>query len=227
MRRAKRPGVKGSSPRVRGKPADLPEVRSQLRLIPACAGKTCPPPEDGHHHRAHPRVCGENVTVTIKENTGKGSSPRVRGKRPHSGSGTCTAGLIPACAGKTSLSPSPGTPSRAHPRVCGENPVWAVIGISWLGSSPRVRGKPERHEEAPAPAGLIPACAGKTALWTARSPSLKAHPRVCGENWSCRRILAPRRGSSPRVRGKHRAAQNRRPGQGLIPACAGKTRERL
>ena len=71
--------------------------------------------------------------------------------------------------------------------------------------------------------GLIPACAGKTCTSLQWAELPRAHPRVCGENFSAssRSMRAP--GSSPRVRGKplqsHAADRSRR----LIPACAGKT----
>ena len=70
---------------------------------------------------------------------------------------------------------------------------------------------------------LIPACAGKTSVETSAIASMKAHPRVCGENRRSEmfRWLTP--GSSPRVRGKLRAAKSVVNDAGLIPACAGKT----
>ena len=52
--------VKGSSPRVRGKPARLRGATKWTRLIPACAGKTPPSAPASTSSPAHPRVCGEN-----------------------------------------------------------------------------------------------------------------------------------------------------------------------
>ena len=70
-----------------------------------------------------------------------GSSPRVRGK-PRSYWGISDkAGLIPACAGKTSLVGVAGPGFGAHPRVCGENPGDRTEAATLEGSSPRVRGK--------------------------------------------------------------------------------------
>ena len=50
-------------------------------------------------------------------------------------------GLIPACAGKTSMRITSEAVTGAHPRVCGENT--RIVGASGMtsGSSPRVRGK--------------------------------------------------------------------------------------
>ena len=49
---------------------------------------------------------------------------------------------------------------RAHPRVCGENPM--VAGAGWVagGSSPRVRGKRLNLLDLRCVGRLIPACAG-------------------------------------------------------------------
>ena len=52
-----------------------------------------------------------------------------------------------------------------------------------------------------------------------------AHPRACGENNCGLAKPAPRRGSSPRMRGKLRSARAANKARGLIPAHAGKTRE--
>ena len=50
-----------------------------------------------------------------------------------------------------------------------------------------------------------------------------AHPRVCGENAMVCPISTSNRGSSPRVRGKRLGQEHVAGGEGLIPACAGKT----
>ena len=71
--------------------------------------------------------------------------------------------------------------------------------------------------------GLIPACAGKTAVRTNVSRVLRAHPRVCGENLTPPQLITPLAGSSPRVRGKRRQSNWNWSANRLIPACAGKT----
>ena len=152
---------------------------------------------------AHPRVCGENLTSRLKACSVLGSSPRVRGKRIHGESLHLVTGLIPACAGKTLSARNSCRPFRAHPRVCGENPIPDPGQISLAGSSPRVRGK--------------------LSVWGMWFFCMAAHPRVCGENFFTQLIDTRKNGSSPRVRGKPWP-----PGvvinlSRLIPACAGKT----
>ena len=153
----------GSSPRVRGKLRF--ERLSQLMpgLIPACAGKTMCIVILPFNRPAHPRVCGENVVVSTGSAWRFGSSPRVRGKHPRRPGRRRGRGLIPACAGKTSPTSPRGSPTSAHPRVCGENSRCAAARRGSSGSSPRVRGKHLIGELLSDSGRLIPACAGKTA----------------------------------------------------------------
>ena len=131
----------GSSPRVRGKHAPSCQEDARPGLIPACAGKT----DDVHgaldETRAHPRVCGENFEDRQPTSYMPGSSPRVRGKLKSVEVWHVAAGLIPACAGKTTPRHATPQPVSAHPRVCGENWCLKHAGELVPGSSPRVRGK--------------------------------------------------------------------------------------
>ena len=113
---------------------------------------------------------------------GNGSSPRVRGKQLARFSPTFSAGLIPACAGKTNSAHQWTPHIQAHPRVCGENKVRAVVVVGLFGSSPRVRGKLTVARPGLRILRLIPACAGKTLHATRGKARVRAHPRVCGEN---------------------------------------------
>ena len=194
----------GSSPRVRGKRVITALVPILTRLIPACAGKTafCSYPEG--LLRAHPRVCGENARKRVKTSYTPGSSPRVRGKRAAPRMRCDSAGLIPACAGKTEGTRSSRRNGRAHPRVCGENQLGRRGRGSIRGSSPRVRGKLLHNQCQGCGLRLIPACAGKTSLRGRNSNGTRAHPRVCGENSRVLKVEYSPEGSSPRVRGKRR-----------------------
>ena len=54
----------GSPPRMRGRPPSNGPNGPQWRLTPAYAGKTSSTAATGRKPRAHPRVCGEDGTVT-------------------------------------------------------------------------------------------------------------------------------------------------------------------
>ena len=193
---------RGSSPRVRGKRFARRLVRGLRRLIPACAGKTFPRGKQIRQTGAHPRVCGENPSWAAFVVVLGGSSPRVRGKRTDRSIREAEGGLIPACAGKTSLPRQVRHPVGAHPRVCGENFRRLLISLCRMGSSPRVRGKHALCILFPGLTGLIPACAGKTANFNVFGLHFRAHPRVCGENGKYAGSPVLKSGSSPRVRGK-------------------------
>ena len=192
-------------------------------LIPACAGKTPTSPLPTNGPPAHPRACGENPSKSPSKHFTMGSSPRVRGKRIPPRRNRSIPGLIPACAGKTASSPVILEELGAHPRVCGENASVTYLTRTFLGSSPRVRGKLAVVRDDDRLARLIPACAGKTRDIVLAVSPVQAHPRVCGENVSALPLLTVLTGSSPRVRGKPVEHVAGHAGCRLIPACAGKT----
>ena len=213
----------GSSPRVRGKPAPGRPLGPQEQLIPACAGKTSTSPAGTPECGAHPRVCGENYEHAGELTDFTGSSPRVRGKLQVVPDIRLVVGLIPACAGKTRCCASWSTATRAHPRVCGENRHTNCVAGPRFGSSPRVRGKQGGAHGGHALNGLIPACAGKTAVAATASSAHRAHPRACGENARDLDLHYSLQGSSPRVRGKSEHLEGADQRGRLIPARAGKT----
>ena len=152
----------GSSPRMRGKRHSRVKQLASLGLIPAHAGKTRPLEASVVTCGAHPRACGENASAEKPFEYRSGSSPRMRGKLEVAPSNACSAGLIPAHAGKTRAAVRESWKSRAHPRACGENPIPSLIAASVAGSSPRMRGKRVRHRKYFHGDRLIPAHAGKT-----------------------------------------------------------------
>ena len=116
--------------------------------------------------------------------------------------GVASAGLIPACAGKTCAAFPLSSWVPAHPRMRGENGR-LYQGIKPLaGSSPHARGKQRVGYCAQFVDGLIPACAGKTPVWSAFSCAREAHPRMRGENSSSPVDDLNPIGSSPHARGK-------------------------
>ena len=214
----------GSSPRVRGKHQRGRSLRHARGLIPACAGETTCSHARNLTPKAHPRVCGENVSAPSLLSVHLGSSPRLRGKHRLLRRRDRPLRLIPARAGQTDHGDIQGCRYGAHPRACGENIVSSAAVIALCGSSPRVRGNPIMGTSRVAATGLIPARAGKTFPPVSSWLSSPAHPRACGENDVGRDPLRAGLGSSPRVRGKPGAGP-RGGGHGrLIPARAGKTR---
>ena len=89
----------GSSPRVRGTPADPSPVSRMNRFIPACAGNAIDKIIPFMIVTVHPRVCGERGFIRVLARTASGSSPRVRGTRHIVLSRYRPFRFIPACAG--------------------------------------------------------------------------------------------------------------------------------
>ena len=148
-------------------------------------------------------MCGEHPIRSCYATHIQGSSPRVRGTLVSSWSNALWSGIIPACAGNTSMRGRPMVSSRDHPRVCGEHKTLGGVVKGVTGSSPRVRGTPIGQQAVTAPVGIIPACAGNTCRSSPARSRMGDHPRVCGEHAPFARIAMVPTGSSPRVRGTH------------------------
>ncbi len=73
----------GSPPRVRGKQPFEQCVANEVRITPACAGKTPKRSISLNVTGDHPRVCGENLCLHLRDFHTRGSPPRVRGKLAH------------------------------------------------------------------------------------------------------------------------------------------------
>ena len=71
--------------------------------------------------------------------------------------------------------------------------------------------------------GIIPACAGSTAICRFSPVAFWDHPRMCGEHSNCVSVMVIRQGSSPHVRGALRLGPPYYHSSGIIPACAGST----
>ena len=152
-----------------------------------------------------------------------GSSPRMRGARFQFAEFDSTWRIIPADAGST-RQPLPHMFCRKdHPRGCGEHLKSAGAGIVDLGSSPRMRGAPLLDKANAAVCGIIPADAGSTCRTVCWPRGLWDHPRGCGEHLKSQSSMSAMAGSSPRMRGAHRADLAPRILHGIIPADAGST----
>ena len=127
---------------------------------------------------------------------------------------------------------SPSTPRRApsgtssplatrdHPRMCGEQgemhtAVWQRL------ESPPPRGTVDPGGDGQVVLGIIPACAGSSNLGKRIVNLFRDHPRACGEQLVCCRIVTKGEGSSPRMRGAVCRGLCRAVRVGIIPACAG------
>ena len=215
--------LKGSPPRVRGKPQAAKRDIMQRRITPARAGKTLNRKSMAPRPADHPRACGENFCSGSQNYRLFGSPPRVRGKRAARSGERAGVGITPARAGKTLEIPLLPCRTGDHPRACGENQSRFCARATIRGSPPRVRGKPAITPTDLQGVRITPARAGKT--WRTRCAvhRRRDHPRACGENGLHSAQQAPDSGSPPRVRGKPHQVGDESIHRRITPARAGKT----
>ncbi|VFA92734.1 CTP pyrophosphohydrolase [Nocardia farcinica] len=113
--------------------------------------------------------------------------------------------------------------NRYIPCMRGEHPAGGTTRRVF-GLIPPAGGTSRRRRQSRNP-GLVPACAGSTALPPLLLPPHRAHPRVRGEHLLRLTTRSSGWGSSPRARGARGLLARRRAGRGLIPACAGSTEQ--
>ena len=152
----------GSSPRMRGTLRRAFRTFRRLGIIPAYAGNTMMTPRLTTATWDHPRVCGEHDPLVPSVCDVLGSSPRMRGTLGRRVVGLCLVGIIPAYAGNTTARNASTKAKRDHPRVCGEHSRRGSAGLSFGGSSPRMRGTPFVVIAVTVWRGIIPAYAGNT-----------------------------------------------------------------
>ena len=172
----------GSSPRMRGAHNERDDVELGVGIIPAYAGSTRRQLVFTYPHRDHPRVCGEHSFASNARRSTSGSSPRMRGAQFSEIPLLPVRGIIPAYAGSTRPRAPAAWSLGDHPRVCGEHILLALIILSLMGSSPRMRGALLNVPHVGAERGIIPAYAGSTGSLGFHLGDYWDHPRVCGEH---------------------------------------------
>ena len=175
----------------------------------------------------HPRVCGKDITITTVLKTRLGSPPRMR-ERPHKiPPSTVYCGITPAYAGKTPRLLYHRCVPRDHPRVCGKDGTKALGYRQVQGSPPRMRERRLMYAAGGTVHRITPAYAGKTMAVTLRLAHDKDHPRVCGKDLTKSLPLRFIAGSPPRMRERLHGYYIIVVYQGITPAYAGKTEQRL
>ena len=191
----------GSSPHARGTLAAAPHAGGNVRIIPACAGNTPTGAASMRRPWDHPRMRGEHGYEYCTVHPEVGSSPHARGTLIDASVAASIPGIIPACAGNTSL----GTRLRCrdwdHPRMRGEHTCSPLPCRAGRGSSPHARGTRMVGHQREAERGIIPACAGNTEYAVSEELGERDHPRMRGEHLVEASYRIEYSGSSPHARG--------------------------
>ena len=132
-------------------------------------------------------------------------------------------GIIPADAGSTRDRSEYWFKFWDHPRGCGEHRSSILPETMQSGSSPRMRGAPEKTLIVAVIRGIIPADAGSTVHRIHRHGRTKDHPRGCGEHDTVLLGEEGTEGSSPRMRGAQAGSSHPDSHGRIIPADAGST----
>ena len=172
----------GSSPRMRGTRGAIGGDEKSCGIIPAYAGNTYELRYIVQFCGDHPRVCGEHDIIASAEESARGSSPRMRGTHDCQARKGIRPGIIPAYAGNTRCLQAPKPTRWDHPRVCGEHLIAVHRFVSFMGSSPRMRGTLYSMVFSDLLMGIIPAYAGNTSGVEKFTALQWDHPRVCGEH---------------------------------------------
>ena len=168
---------------------------------------------------------GEHAIIVLPPFVRAGSSPHARGAQSVTFSPRPPPGIIPACAGSTMLRISSPCLCRDHPRMRGEHGIRQKFEEAVEGSSPHARGAPTRRRPRDFDTGIIPACAGSTSWGQAATRAARDHPRMRGEHVGDGTLDPGIKGSSPHARGARYLLVSLFCENGIIPACAGSTRE--
>ena len=134
----------------------------RTRIIPARAGPTSSHVTHTEYPSDHPRSCGANYDYKAMAAGIVGSSPLVRGQHVFADVRVQAIRIIPARAGPTTSFHFIGHGGPDHPRSCGANMSVLPLYTCSAGSSPLVRGQPDRMGKYLQPRRIIPARAGPT-----------------------------------------------------------------
>ena len=193
------------------------------RKTPAGAGTTSHRPGSRSAEPEDPRGCGDDRHGHGCSASCAGRPPRVRGRRPLTGSRGRPARKTPAGAGTTRRSRTRTSWRSEDPRGCGDD-----LRVGWVqpaptGRPPRVRGRHARLPLGRVLVGKTPAGAGTTQRKGLAEPAAEEDPRGCGDDVSQSSIVPSAGGRPPRVRGRREVGLGRDVDEGKTPAGAGTT----
>ena len=161
-------GCAGRSPRTRGRHGQPDAVGDGRRSIPAYAGETALDDAAAEVDGVDPRVRGGDIDEARGDETGRGRSPRTRGRHLDAVDEKTQEGSIPAYAGETLKSIADGVTRQVDPRVRGGDPLAVSWRLRKRGRSPRTRGRLKDIASGSTRQGSIPAYAGETIAEVAR-----------------------------------------------------------
>ena len=198
-------------------------IAHDIRITPACAGRTEYFFNGFVALSDHPRVCGKDCILNQNIKVVEGSPPRVREGQRLSSLRRRWIRITPACAGRTLAFCLVFPTAQDHPRVRGKDICQIFSFFRCIGSPPRAREGPNAEDTSGGADRITPACAGRT-IWAAlKFAVLQDHPRVRGKDRGMRRRRMSKIGSPPRAREGPPWLDDETMKVRITPACAGRT----
>ena len=176
----------GSPPLARGTVDTLSGIPAADGITPACAGNRC---GCGLKHLLlgdHPRLRGEQMLHAVTCAQQRGSPPLARGTALDALVFHWLYGITPACAGNSKRGEKRVETHRDHPRLRGEQQLKAQRLDKIRGSPPLARGTGNSPVLKWWCRGITPACAGNSGFDEIEAVDVEDHPRLRGEQPSCR-----------------------------------------
>ena len=211
-----------SPPLARGRAMISLSVLSFSGITPACAGKRLAAIAHLDVRGNHPRLRGEEGDGRVLGCADGESPPLARGREDTADAGDFPIGITPACAGKRRRRCCPTVRPQNHPRLRGEEHVQRTAWITTTESPPLARGREDAARLRPAPAGITPACAGKSGKPVDGWKLFGNHPRLRGEEFGEPSWKKSGWESPPLARGRVAFLLPAFGAGGITPACAGK-----
>ena len=150
-----------------------------------------------------------------------GSSPRVWGQDRYRLNACDECGIIPTRVGTSIYFFTFNKFIQDHPHACGDKKRKENSDAISLGSSPRVWGQEIAKNPLTSCFRIIPTRVGTRLCVGLRMKVSLNHPHACGDKASSIHCVNAFMGSSPRVWGQDRAAQNIKPVGRIIPTRVG------
>ena len=152
-----------------------------FRITPACAGNRQSARWCTLRRKDHPRLRGEQRSLSISELSILGSPPLARGTVTNVIAVLALIRITPACAGNSRAAHQSRGHGGDHPRLRGEQYAPLYGHSPSVGSPPLARGTARHLPDAVFFAGITPACAGNRSAAVYRCRSSGDHPRLRGE----------------------------------------------
>ena len=131
-------------------------------ITPACAGNRTQANNKRLPERDHPRLRGEQISLSHGCAVEPGSPPLARGTDKHQQRQRPLRRITPACAGNSAIGDCHATIDWDHPRLRGEQAARYLFHIFSEGSPPLARGTDYILFRYSCQGGITPACAGNS-----------------------------------------------------------------